>query len=288
MIYYKFINPKEFEKVCNEIFEFFKETIGEFYQYFYDWYYKKVCPEFFKGIRKIIIALDSNFIIGVSILKISIEESKICSFKVREIDRNKGIGFNLLSRSLDYFNSIGVSDIKIFVPILKNNIDSTIRMCKFLNINSFTATEIVRREEDSNKLEIIFNIGNYNVSKDQIIMSIRKKYSDQIISNTKRVEFRRKPIPDNIKSIIINATGINTGSIISGIFNIKEIIKDTPKNLWNRFKDIGGISRLDYDNYFSNCDIGYAILVDNVVEIGIKLSTILGDIKSPQFYRYLK
>lgn len=292
---YKYLNLEEFEEKCNEIFEFLKETIGNFYQDFYTWYYERVCIGFSEGTRKIIVATDNDdYIVGISILKVYSEESKICSLKVRKEYRNKNIGSYLLAMSLEYFKCIGEKDITITVPILDYDKESTTKMCNFLNNSlNFFPIKIIKRPENNNKLEVLFKYEEYenkhiNSSKEQIILSIKKKYSDQIINGTKKVEFRRKPIPEDIKSIIINSTGISTGPIISGIFDIGGIVKDTPENLWEKFKDVGGIDKNSYDSYFSGHSTGYAILVDNVKEIGIESLCMFGGyFKSPQFYKYL-
>lgn len=71
------------------------------YPGFRRWYWLKVIPGVFQGDRKVIIKKDSNTILGVSILKKTAFENKICTLWVNNTYRGKGIGRDLLSQSID-------------------------------------------------------------------------------------------------------------------------------------------------------------------------------------------
>lgn len=57
-----------------------------------------------------------------------------------------------------------------------------------------------------------------NVDRTTILLSIRPIYADRILAGTKTIEFRRKPLPESVKTALIWKTG--TGGGIVGKFTI--------------------------------------------------------------------
>lgn len=74
------------------------------YPNFKEWYYKKVIPDVEVGKREIILKIINDKISAVSILKRS-EEKKICTFVVLSGYRNKGIGKEMLKRSIQFLGT---------------------------------------------------------------------------------------------------------------------------------------------------------------------------------------
>ncbi|MGE5409870.1 MAG: GNAT family N-acetyltransferase, partial [Clostridiales bacterium] len=83
-------------KVYQELY-----TLNAEYSNFYSWYYQKVLPGIFDGTRTILLKLHQNNLAGISILKESLNEKKICTLRVSHNFRRTGIGKELLNQSFE-------------------------------------------------------------------------------------------------------------------------------------------------------------------------------------------
>lgn len=75
-------------------------AVSHLYPGFKEWLYFKFKPELLSGSRDILIARDGNNIAGLSLLKFSNLEHKICTFYVMPAYRGLSIGHELMDRSL--------------------------------------------------------------------------------------------------------------------------------------------------------------------------------------------
>lgn len=117
----------------------------------------------------------------------------------------------------------------------------------------------------------------------QILISIHKKYCDKIISGEKKVEFRKKVPKEGIEKVFVYETRSKRKCKLIGYFTIKEIVHDTIGNLWDCYKEISGINKEGFYEYFKNYEKGYAIVIDKFYYAPIKI-----DIKkSPQTYYFI-
>ncbi|MEX5500800.1 GNAT family N-acetyltransferase [Pseudomonas syringae] len=102
-------------------------AISHLYPGFKEWLYFKFKPEFLSGSRDILVAYDGNNIAGLSLLKFSDFEHKICTFYVMPAYRGLSIGHELMNRSLSFLCkrnvSISVSQEREaeLYPVLKNS-----------------------------------------------------------------------------------------------------------------------------------------------------------------------
>lgn len=79
---------------------------------------------------------------------------------------------------------------------------------------------------------------------------------------------------------------------IIGYGIVKDIVKDTPANIWNRFKDIAGISKKNYLEYYSDSTIATGILFSGVNTLNENFTlknvkTVLPKFYPPQSFAYL-
>lgn len=102
--------------------------LSDSYPDFKSWYENKVIKEISEGNkqREIIIALENNEeIVGISILKKTKEEKKICTFRIHEDYRNQGVGKSLFEESFKYLETrkpiitISENRKKMFEPLIK-------------------------------------------------------------------------------------------------------------------------------------------------------------------------
>lgn len=94
------------------------------------------------------------------------------------------------------------------------------------------------------------------------ILSIKPKYVQNIIAGTKKFEFRKQPLNPAIKQVYIYSSAPQKRII--GYFEVKQIVSDTPENLWERFRKSAGISEDEFFAYYDGRSRGYAISIKNL------------------------
>lgn len=121
-----------------------------------------------------------------------------------------------------------------------------------------------------------------------VILSIKPNFAESIINGSKTVEFRKKIFKKDVEKIYIYSS--SPTKMIIGYFTISEVIEDTPENLWKRFKNVGGIEKSDFFNYYNEAEKGFGLVIDKVVEFQIHLDPIefIENFTAPQSYIYLK
>lgn len=92
-----------------------------------------------------------------------------------------------------------------------------------------------------------------------IIISIHKKYSDQLFNGTKNYEFRKSIPKKPITSLLVyEARGCG---MIVGELGIDKVLAGTPQEIWKLTKDSSGIKEEDFFRYFSGRDKAFAYVI---------------------------
>jgi type I restriction enzyme S subunit len=119
-----------------------------------------------------------------------------------------------------------------------------------------------------------------------VLISIKPKYVEKIISKEKTYEFRRNVFKKKVKNVVIYST--SPEKKIIGYFKPNKIIKDTPQNLWKNFHKVAGISKKDFFKYFDGKDEGFALKIDDLEVFDNHISTDkIDNFKAPQSFKYL-
>lgn len=120
----------------------------------------------------------------------------------------------------------------------------------------------------------------------KILLPIKPEYVNRIFSGEKKVEFRKKVIPD-VETIVIYAT-VPVRRIVAE-FQVGRILSGSPKELWMETKEIGGIDEKAYFTYFQKSDKAYAYVISQlkIYEKPILLSD-LGITRPPQNFQYIE
>jgi len=120
------------------------------------------------------------------------------------------------------------------------------------------------------------------------IMSIHPQYAQKILAGTKRVEFRKRPIADDVTHVIVYATA--PISAVVGAFEVEAQHTLNPRTLWKRFKEVAGIGWTDYIAYYSGRTAGTGIAVGEVLtpDEPLCLREKLGLTHPPQSFQYLQ
>lgn len=246
---------------------------------FFERWLSKVRDELMNSnIRYIILCYEGNIfnIKGVAILKKTSLENKICTLRVIDGYKRKGIGTMLYKNAIKILNDpaplITVSGLhmKEFAPFLRRN-----------------------RAILKDKVKSIYRKGSYeyfyNVPycHETVLMSIRPRYAEQIALGEKQIEFRKKIFSSTVKKVYIYSSS-PTKRII-GYFNVTKIIKDTPDRLWKRFQNIGGISYKEYEKYYKGHNVGYGIVIKKFIPYSNPIDPIKQEptFRAPQSYCYI-
>jgi len=121
-----------------------------------------------------------------------------------------------------------------------------------------------------------------------VILSIKPKYAQAIMSGKKQVEFRKKIFKRNVDKVFVYSS--SPEKRIVGFFTIKGVVEDTPQILWQKFREIGSIKEEDFFNYYSGTDLGYSILIETFkkFKMGIDPADFFENFCAPQSYIYLE
>ena len=116
-----------------------------------------------------------------------------------------------------------------------------------------------------------------------LIISIKPEFVSRILSGEKKYEFRRRIYKKEVDKIYIYQTLPDAG--IFAYFTPGEIIKDTPQNLWDNFKDVSGTTEEHLLGYLHDKSEAYAIEITDLVIFDEPF--IPDGIQAPQSYKYI-
>lgn len=122
----------------------------------------------------------------------------------------------------------------------------------------------------------------------KVLLSIKPEFVERIFSREKRYEYRKSIFKrTDIDTVVIYST-MPEGKIV-GEFSFKQILNDSPDNVWKLTKQYSGVNKKFYDGYFDQRDNAYAIEIANVVKYDdpIALNQLARKIQPPQSFRYL-
>ena len=121
----------------------------------------------------------------------------------------------------------------------------------------------------------------------KILLSIKPKYAEKILSGDKKYEFRRIIFKSrDVNKVIIYAS--SPVKKIVGEFDIEEILSLDIDLLWQETMSSSGISREFFDSYFNGKDFGHAIKVKNAKRFSKPLDLAAYNIeRPPQSFAYI-
>ena len=120
----------------------------------------------------------------------------------------------------------------------------------------------------------------------KVLMSIKPKFVEEIFSETKTFELRKKIFKSSINAIVIYSS--SPKKKVVGEIIIDKIISSTPKLLWKSYKNNLGISEKEYFEYYKNSKVAYAIKIKKVIKYKKELELKdFGIEKAPQSYQYI-
>lgn len=120
-----------------------------------------------------------------------------------------------------------------------------------------------------------------------VIFAIKPKYVEKIFSCEKRFEYRTSICKQKIKKMIIYET--SPVSKVVGEVLVQEVLKDTPKNIWNKTKEFAGIDEKSFFEYFKNREYAYAYVLKSPTKFQFpRQLEEFGITAAPQSFVYVK
>jgi predicted transcriptional regulator len=123
-----------------------------------------------------------------------------------------------------------------------------------------------------------------------LLLSIRPRFVDLIFSGKKKVELRRvKPRVQTGDLVVVYASGSTKGMV--GAFEVTGVMAAAPGSIWRKCNGGSGLSKKEFDTYFSEVSIGYAIQIGKLWKIRepVPLKTLRmrrAGFRPPQSYHY--
>lgn len=95
----------------------------------------------------------------------------------------------------------------------------------------------------------------------EIVLPIRKVYSDRIFDGVKKYEYRRG-LPSGVSRVYVYET-CGSGKVV-GEFEVERVMMGNLEILWNHTCWGSGVSEENFREYFEGCEIGYALVIGDV------------------------
>jgi len=103
-------------------------------------------------------------------------------------------------------------------------------------------------------------------TRSNLLLSVKPKYLDKILSGEKIVEIRRiRPRVGKEATIVFYATSPKKQLI--AFARIKSIKLSPPQDLWSLVGEESALTRSEFLEYLSGCPLGVAISFNDVVEL---------------------
>lgn len=121
-----------------------------------------------------------------------------------------------------------------------------------------------------------------------ILLSIKPKYSDLILSGEKRVELRRTWASEEVGLIAVYAS--SPVQRIVALVAVDEVVWASPTKLWSHCTSRGGaLTRRELKEYFTGKGEGCAVLLGEVRKLKQPLDprSVFKQFSAPQSFRYL-
>jgi type I restriction enzyme S subunit len=121
-----------------------------------------------------------------------------------------------------------------------------------------------------------------------VILSIKPKYVEKIITGEKQYEFRRTIFKrKHIRKAYIYSSS-PTKKII-GSFIIGDIIEGHPERLWDELSTVSGLSEHEFFDYFVDKEKGFAIKIGqlHLLNDPLEPQILVPDFTPPQSFSYI-
>ena len=96
----------------------------------------------------------------------------------------------------------------------------------------------------------------------KLLMSINPQHVNNILSGQKKYEYRKIRCKKKVDSIVIYSTA--PVMQVVGEVEVKDIIEDSPENVWDRTSNAAGIDKAFFDAYYLGKNVAVAYVLGKV------------------------
>lgn len=121
-----------------------------------------------------------------------------------------------------------------------------------------------------------------------VLLSIKPKYADLILTGSKQVEFRRSWAAQDVGLIVLYSS--SPIQKIVGIVEVDSVVMSSPSSLWKTCTEKGGgLTRRELRSYFAGKSKGFAVHLGKVFEPSAHIdpAEVFYGFVPPQSFRYL-
>ena len=127
---------------------------------------------------------------------------------------------------------------------------------------------------------------------DNILISVEDRYVRRMLRGEKKVELRRKALNAVPGTHVWIYSKLPKGEVCA-IGVVDHIAVSSPAEIWERFGDVSGVTKSEFNDYFSGSDKSYVIVFKDIspLSVGLSLSSIrskVGTFQPPQFFKRLQ
>lgn len=100
-------------------------------------------------------------------------------------------------------------------------------------------------------------------AKRNILMSIKPKFVEEIMTGQKVFEFRKRICkPEKVERVYIYSS--SPMKKIIGSFELNTVLEGLPEEIWERCSEGAGISKSYFMEYYENKEKAYALKIENL------------------------
>lgn len=123
------------------------------------------------------------------------------------------------------------------------------------------------------------------------LISLEERFAEGILTGTKQVELRRRPMRLSVGATIWLYVKVPIGKVIGSV-QVQSLQALAPSTLWRRYGDVSGLCRSEFFDYYANVERGFALVLSNPVRLPSpfpleQLRTLNGGFQPPQFFQRL-
>jgi len=238
------------------------------------WFKRKVLPDIKRSKRKAYLCLNNDEPVATAVVKLG-KQAKFCHLHIQPGIREQHLG--------DLFFSMMALDVKRHAGEVHFTVPESLWVEKKLFFQSFGFNEAEKTskryrafeeelrcsasfttvwQKTLEKLPVIVETLTRNEDNifNGLVMSVKPKYVEKIQEGEKVVEIRRKFSTKwkNCRVTIYSSSPIQG---LQGHATITDVIKNSPKNIWEKFGPDLGCSKKDFEDYTESRSQIYAVLL---------------------------
>lgn len=241
------------------------------------WLINKVIPGL-KDEERIAYVGYSNEVPIISAVVKKGEVSKFCHLKIHEDYQDNNFG--------EMFFTLMTMEIRNFAKLIYFTLPENLWESEKLFFNSFGFEKVVKHHDQYRaseselktstyfrnlwstipnrvvKLKNIFSAGEYSLDNG-ILLSLKPKYADAILSGKKKVEIRTR-FDKNLDGKVFSIYSSSPVRAIVGQAKISGIVKEHPALIWQKYSNSINCTKKEFDEYVSTNNEVYAIIIDHV------------------------